>query len=65
LHPKQQKGPINMSQPQLIDSIQKELGLVDSKGNKQKNKTINNLPSKITHKITANPNGNPFNQPWN
>ena len=58
-------GTITMTQPQLIDSILKDLGLLDKLGKPHPNTTTKDLPSMVTRKITADTNGQPFTFPWN
>jgi hypothetical protein len=58
-------GTITMTQPQLIDSILKDLGLLDKSGKPHPNTTTKDLPSMVSRKITADTNGIPFTFPWN
>ena len=49
-----------MTQPHLIDSILRDLGLIDDKGNPRKGVNTKELPSLTTKLIGPDRDGDPF-----
>ena len=56
---------INMSWPQLIDSILKNIGLLDEQGRQHVKTSTKDLPSVVWQKVTADTNGKDFHSSWN
>jgi len=56
---------MHMSQPHLIDSILKDLGLLEIDGKSFSKVTTKHLPLLTTRKITSDKDGPPFTYNWN
>ena len=58
-------GTYEMTQPHLIDSILKDLGLIDENGVARKGVTTRGMPSLTTKLIGPDKGGQPFDYDWN
>ena len=57
-------GQIELSQPQLIDSILRDLGLIDKEGNPRKGVHMKPLPLLTTKLIGPDKKGKDFKYEW-
>jgi hypothetical protein len=60
----QEDGSILLNQPQLIDSILKDLNLLDEDGNQRPNTRTKNNPSQTTKLVGPDLDGDPFDADW-
>jgi len=61
---RQDDGSIHLSQPHLIDSILKDLGLIDSDGKPKKDVKEKDMPALTTKLIGPDPDGPEFDYDW-
>ena len=57
-------GSFKLSQPHLIDSILRDLGLINADGQPMPNVKSLSTPSLLTKLIGPDPQGAPFDYPW-
>jgi len=61
---KMEDGSFHLTQPHLIDSILKDLGLLDENGHPRANVTTRDLPSLLTRRIGPDKQGAEFDYEW-